>query len=186
MGFARFLLHKCGWDFKVNIPPTPKCVICVAPHTSNWDFIVGELAIRAAGLTSGFLMKKAWFFFPLGCLLRAIGGVPVDRGKKRKGQSSITESLVEAYSRADSLAVAVTPEGTRSLNANWHKGAIVIAKGANVPIVLAYIDYKNKVACLDKVMTPTGDLDADFATLLDYYKDKRYMARYPEKFDTGL
>lgn len=185
MRFARFLLHKCGWDFKVNIPSTPKCVICVAPHTSNWDFIVGELAIRAAGMTSGFLMKKAWFFFPMGYLLRSIGGVPVDRGKK-KGQGSITESLVEAFSKSDTLAVAVTPEGTRSLNAYWHKGAIVIAKGANVPIVLAYIDYKNKIACLDKVVAPSGDIDADFEALRSYYKDKGYMARYPNKFTTGL
>ena len=184
--FARFLLHKFGWDFKVNIPETPKCVICVAPHTSNWDFIVGELAIRSAGLTAGFLMKDNWFFFPLGNLLKAIGGVPVHRGKKKDGQSSITESLVEAYAKADSLAIAVTPKGTRSYNENWHKGALVIADGAKVPLVLAYIDYKNKIACLDKVFTPTGDLDADMNTILHYYKDKGYMARFPEKFSTGL
>lgn len=186
MKFAHLLLHKLGWSFKVNIPATKKCVICVAPHTSNWDFLVGELAIRSAGLSAGFLMKSAWFFFPLGYLLKAIGGVPVYRGKKGEGKGSLTDSLVKAYASADSLAIAVTPEGTRSLNKNWHKGALVVATEANVPLILAYIDYKNKVACLDKVFTPTGDFDADLDTILRYYKDKGYMARYPEKFSTGL
>lgn len=186
MRFARYLLHKFGWDFRVNVPETPKCVICVAPHTSNWDFIVGELAIRSAGMKAGFLMKSTWFFFPLGLLLKSIGGVPVHRGKKKDGKSSITDSLVYAYAKADTLAIAVTPEGTRSLNPHWHKGALVIASEANVPLVLAYIDYKNKIACLDKVLTPSGDLDADLDTIRRYYKDKGYMARFPEKFSTGL
>ncbi|MDO4511886.1 MAG: 1-acyl-sn-glycerol-3-phosphate acyltransferase [Bacteroidales bacterium] len=186
MKIARFLLHKIGWQYKVNVPDTPKCVICVAPHTSNWDFFVGELAVRSVGWKPGFLMKSTWFFFPLGMMLKAIGGVPVHRGKKKDGKSSITESLVEAYAKADSLAIAVTPEGTRSLNKEWHKGMLVVATEAKVPLILAYIDFKNKIACLDKVFTPTGDLDADLGTIRRYYKDKGYMARYPEKFSTGL
>ena len=156
--FARFLLHKFGWDFKVNIPETPKCVISVAPHTSNWDFIVGELAIRSAGLTAGFLMKDNWFFFPLGNLLKAIGGVPVHRGKKKDGQSSITESLVEAYAKADSLAIAVTPEGTRSYNENWHKGALVIADGAKVPLCWHTSPIKTKLRASIRCLRPLATL----------------------------
>lgn len=188
MGLSRLIFKKLGWDFKVNVilSDAKKCVICVAPHTSNWDFIIGELAIRSAGLKAGFLMKSTWFFFPLGLLLKAIGGVPVHRGKSKDDKRSITQSLTKAYAQADSLAIAVTPEGTRSKNPNWHKGALVIAAEANVPLVLAYIDYKNKIACLDKVLTPSGDLQADLDTILRYYHDKGYMAKYPEKFSTGL
>ena len=62
-----------GWKFVVNIPPLKKCVICVAPHTSNWDFIMGELAIHSVGMKAGFLMKDTWFFFPVGQLMKALG-----------------------------------------------------------------------------------------------------------------
>ena len=184
MQLARFILRTAGWRFKVNIPETPKCVICVAPHTSNWDFIMGELGIRSAGMKAGFLMKSTWFFFPLGCLLRAIGGVAVHRGGGE--HSSVTQTVVDEFSARESLAIAITPEGTRSLNPHWHKGLLVIAKEANVPVVLAYIDYKNKVACLDTIFEPTGDHDADLASIRKYYADKGYMARFPEKFTAGL
>lgn len=75
-----------GWSVDISVPDFPKAIICVAPHTSNWDFIMGELAIRSVGRKAGFMMKSSWFFFPLGYLLRAIGGVPVHRGR-RKGRS---------------------------------------------------------------------------------------------------
>ena len=185
---TQVIFNRLGWNFKVNVSvnDAKKCVICVAPHTSNWDFIIGELAIRSAGLKAGFLMKSTWFFFPLGFLLKAIGGVPVYRGKRKNDKHSLTESLTKAYAKSDSLAIAVTPEGTRSKNLNWHKGALVIAAEANVPLILAYIDYKNKIACLDKVLTLSGDIQADLNTILRYYHDKAYMAKYPEKFSTGL
>ena len=118
--------------------------------------------------------------------LKAIGGVPVYRGKRKDNKHSLTESLTKAYAQSDSLAIAVTPEGTRSKNPNWHKGALVIAAEANVPLILAYIDYKNKIACLDKVLTLSGDIQADLNTIQRYYHDKGYMAKYPEKFSTGL
>lgn len=188
MRLTQVIFKRLGWDFKVNVSvnDAKKCVICVAPHTSNWDFIIGELAIRSAGLKAGFLMKSTWFFFPLGILLKAIGGVPVHRGKSKDGKGSITESLTKAYAQSETLAIAVTPEGTRSKNPNWHKGALVIAAEAKVPLILAYIDYQNKIACLDKVLTPTGDLQADLNTILRYYHDKGYMAKFSEKFSTGL
>ena len=188
MRLTQVIFNRLGWNFKVNVSvnDAKKCVICVAPHTSNWDFIIGELAIRSAGLKAGFLMKSTWFFFPLGFFLKAIGGVPVYRGKRKNDKYSLTESLTKAYAKSDSLAIAVTPEGTRNKNPNWHKGALVIAAEANVPLILAYIDYKNKIACLDKVLTLSGDIQADLNTILRYYHDKAYMAKYPEKFSTGL
>ena len=71
-----------GWKVEVTVPDYPKCIICVAPHTSNLDFIIGELAYWSVGRRAGFLMKSTWFFFPLGLLLKALGGIPVKRGKK--------------------------------------------------------------------------------------------------------
>ena len=83
MNFSGFILKLFGWKVDITVPDFPKCIICVAPHTSNWDFILGELAIRSVGRRAGFLMKSSWFFFPLGYFFRAIGGIPVERKKKK-------------------------------------------------------------------------------------------------------
>ena len=171
-----------GWKFVVNIPPLKKCVICVAPHTSNWDFIMGELAIHSVGMKAGFLMKDTWFFFPLKYLLFALGGVPVSRERR----TNVTGGVIDSFNRHETLAVAVTPEGTRSRNPHWHKGFLYMAKEADVPIVLGYFDYKEKIACLDCIFEPTGDVDADMLAIKQYYINKGKGARYPEKFATGL
>ena len=157
-----------------------KCVIVIAPHTSNWDFILGELGIHSVGMKAGFLMKDTWFFFPLGYLLKALGGIPVNR----RHHVNLTHSIVEAFNTTPKLAIGVTPEGTRSANPNWHKGAIFMARDAEVPLVLAYFDYDKKVVCIDKVFDLTDDPDADLLRIKQYYKP--FHGRYPDKFVTGL
>jgi 1-acyl-sn-glycerol-3-phosphate acyltransferase len=180
MNISKWILDKCGWKFVVNVPIAPKCVICVAPHTSNWDFILGELAIRSVGKSAGFLMKSTWFFPPLGFFMKKIGGIPV----VQKRHTHVTDTVVEAFNHANEMAVAVTPEGTRSPNPNWHKGFLYIAHAAAVPVLLAYLDYGSKTICIDREFKPTGDPEADLMELKKYYKDK--VARYPQKFVTGL
>lgn len=181
MNLAGLLLKSRGWKFDLNVQLPPKCIICVAPHTSNWDFILGELCIRSKGLKSGFLMKDTWFFFPLGFLLKKIGGVPVAQHRRTNVSATVTES----FNSHAQLAVAVTPEGTRSLNPKWHKGFLYIAKEANVPIVLAYVDYPKRYVCIDCVFHTTGDIEADLISIKKYYKEHG-CARFPEKFSTGI
>lgn len=94
MNLAARILKWAGWRVEVTVPDYPKSIICVAPHTSNWDFIVGELAIRSVGRKAGFMMKSSWFFFPMGCLLRAIGGIPVVRQNKKQ---SLVEAMVARF-----------------------------------------------------------------------------------------
>mgnify|MGYP002624037921 FL=1 len=173
-------MKRTGWTFKVNLKMPDKCVIVIAPHTSNWDFILGELAIHSVGLKAGFLMKDTWFFFPMGPLLKSLGGIPVNR----RQHGNLTQSIVEAYHSTPRLAIGVTPEGTRSANPHWHKGAIFMARDAEVPLVLAYFDYKERVVCIDKIMELSGDADADLLHIKQYYQP--FHGRYPEKFVTGL
>ena len=180
MNLAKWILDRSGWKFACNIPPTAKCVICVAPHTSNWDFVLGELCIRSVGRTAGFLMKNTWFFFPMGVLLRRIGGIAV----KQHQHTNVTEQVVQEFAAHDQLMIAVTPEGTRSPNAKWHHGFLYISKQAQVPIVLAYIDYGCRKVCLDRLFHPTDDVEADMETIKRYFSG--FTARFPEKFDTGL
>lgn len=174
-------MKSAGWRFSVNVDMPDKCIICVAPHTSNWDFILGELCIRSKGMTAGFMMKDTWFFFPLGFLLKAIGGVPVAQHRR----TNVSAGVVAQMARRRRLAIAVTPEGTRSLNPNWHKGFLHIARDSRVPVLLAYIDYKHKHVCIDKTFEPTDDVEADLLAIKRYYS-RHAFARFPEKFSTGL
>lgn len=176
MNLAGWILKKAGWDFQINIPPTPKCVIAIAPHTSNWDFILGELAIRSVGMKAGFLMKSTWFFFPLGYFMKAIGGIPVKQHKNTR----VTDDVVEAFNSHDELVIGLTPEGTRSRNEKWRTGFMHIAREANVPLALAYIDYKTRKVCIDRFYELTGNIDADMAGIKKYFS--QFNAKFPEKF----
>ena len=171
-----------GWKVTITEPDYPKCIISVAPHTSNWDFILCELAIHSVGRTAGFLMKESWFFFPLGYLFKAIGGIPVPRKNKDKRKRSLTEFVVDKFKSTNKMTLAVTPEGTRSRVSQWHTGFLRMAYEANVPLLLAAIDGKEKHIYLTKRFYPTGDIDADMKSVKEYYS--QFTAIYPEKFTT--
>ena len=133
-------------------------------------------------MKAGFLMKDAWFFFPLKYLLYSLGGVPVSR----KRRTNVTSGVVESFKRRKKLAIAVTPEGTRSLNPHWHKGFLYMAKEADVPIVLGYFNYEKKIVCLDRIFEPTGDVDADMLSIKNYYDSSDICGKHHENFTTGL
>lgn len=177
MNLAAWIFKRLGWSLEISIPDYPKCIICVAPHTSNWDFIIGELVCHSLKWKASFLMKETWFFFPLNYLFKSIGGIPVPR---KKSGSELTETIISKFKESASLKLAITPEGTRKRVEKWRSGMLYIALGANVPIVLASIDYKKKLVCLNDVYTPTGDVETDMRNIKDYYKD--VSAKYPEKF----
>lgn len=176
---SRLILKMFGWQCKVTVPDLPKCVICVAPHTSNWDFIIGKLFYNAAGRHASFLIKKEWFFFPMGPIFRSMGGVPVERGRK----NDMVQQMVDLFNAKDHFQLAITPEATRKRNPNWKKGFYYIAKRANVPIVLAYMDYGKKVMGMEVVFTPTDDEEADMKYIKNYFT--QFTARHPENFATG-
>lgn len=178
MNISGLILKACGWGVSLTAPRRDKCVICVAPHTSNWDFILGLLAYKSAGRKANFLMKESWFFFPLKYLFRSLGGIPVTR--KRRGD--LTSILVSDFSRCDYMNLAITPEGTRSGKAEWHTGFIRIAGEANVPLQLGIIDYKHKRIIIDREFTPTGNIEADLNRIKEFYAPYAECARFPQKF----
>ena len=173
---CRFILHLLGWKVEVSVPDYPKCVICVAPHTSNTDFFLGKLAYLSIGRHAGFLIKKDWFFFPLNIIFRSMGGIPVDRSK----HSDLIDQIVDKFNKHEHFNIAITPEATRKRNPDWKKGIYFIALKANVPIVLAYIDYKEKSIGLKKTFIPTGDFEKDMIKIKQFYKN--YHAKYPDLF----
>lgn len=179
MNLSGLILKTFGWKVSITVPDFPRCIICVAPHTSNWDFILGKLAYASVHRKAGFLMKSSWFFFPLGYLFKAIGGVPVERRNK---SVSLVDVLTRRFCSSERLALAITPEGTRSRTDRWHTGFLAIARNADVPIVLGVLDYGSKRIIIESVFEPSGDIDADILTIKDYYS--QFTAKYPEKFST--
>ena len=143
----KILFDWLGFSENVTEVLPDKCVIALAPHTSNWDFVIGRLYTMAIGQSNLFLMKKEWFFWPLGILMRRMGGIPVYRDKKMK----VTDSVAEMARNADVFRVCVTPEGTRKANSEWKKGFYYIALKADIPILLYGLDFKTKtIVCTKK------------------------------------
>jgi len=165
--FSQWIFKILGWKALVTVVEPPKSVICVAPHTSNWDFLIGKLYYWSLNRKSSFLMKKSWFFFPMGSLLRSMGGVAVDRTQK----TSVTDQMAEEFNTRATFHLAITPEGTRKLVEKWKMGFYYIAVKANVPIQLAYIDYKKKEMGITGILYPTGDEKADLETIQAFYRN---------------
>lgn len=176
MGFCKSILRLFGWRVLCTVPDYPKSIICVAPHTSNWDFVLGKFAWWSLGRKAGFLMKEAWFFFPMKYLFRAMGGIPVSR---RRG-ASLSETIIHKFDTSESLCIAITPEGTRARVSQWRTGFLHIAYEARVPIVLGAIDAVNKLVHLEKTFTPTGDIEADMRAIKSYYR--QFQGIIPENF----
>ena len=172
------LLKWSGWSVDITVPYRDKAVICVAPHTSNWDFIMGLLAYRSLGRKASFLMKKFWFFFPLKYIFKSLGGIPVDTKKSR----SLTSILIEDFKSMPRLNLAVTPEGSRSAVQKWKTGFLTIAYNANVPIQLGVIDFKNKKVIIKQEFITSGDFQKDLRDIRKYYSDFKDAAKYPDKF----
>lgn len=174
---SKWILGLAGWNAVVSVEEPIKSVICVAPHTSNWDFVIGKLSYSALGREASFLMKKSWFFFPLNFFFKGIGGVPVDRSKK----NSVTQQMVDEFNSREKFHLAITPEGTRSLVENWKMGFYYIARDAGVPIQIAYMDYAKKEMGIKALFYPTGNEIADLEKIQSFYRG--VQGKFPEKFN---
>ena len=171
-----FLLKLFGWNYELPVEIPHKSVICVAPHTSNWDYVIGMIFYQSVGGKPHVLMKKEWFVFPLGYLLKSMGALPVDRKKR----ASVSEQMVEIFHSKNNFQLAIAPEGTRSKTDQWKTGFYYIALNAGVPITLAYIDYAKKEVGVKEIFYPTGDVEKDIEKIKNQYKDVR--AKHPKRF----
>lgn len=174
---AKWVLYKrMGYTFESTIPLPSKFVIALAPHTSNWDFIIGLLHSRAEGFQCNFMMKKFWFFWPLGYVMKALGGIPVERSKKM----SLTDQMAEQAKQLDTFHLCITPEGTRKRVTEWKKGFYYIALKADIPILLYSLDYEKKLIKCTKSIIPNGDVDAQMQEIKSYYQGVK--GKKPEQF----
>ena len=173
------LYRLLGWTKVVTVDHPKKCIICLAPHTSNWDFVIGQLYMRAEGMQANFLMKREWFVGPLKPFFKSMGGIPVWRSK----HSSMTDRLAEIAGQNEIFRLCITPEGTRSLNPQWKQGFYYIALKADLPILLYGIDYRLKKILCTKSILPTGKIEEEMTQIKLYFKDMQ--GKHPKNFTIG-
>lgn len=172
----KILFGWMGFTADVTEPHPDKYIIALAPHTSNWDFIIGQLYSGATGFRCNFMMKKEWFFWPMGILMRRLGGIPVYRSKRMKA----TDVMAEQAMQMQTFHLCITPEGTRSATKDWKKGFYYIALKANLPILLYGLDFDRKRIVCHKTIIPNGDIDTQMAEIKAYFKE--FKGKHPEKF----
>jgi 1-acyl-sn-glycerol-3-phosphate acyltransferase len=158
-----------GWRVEGGLPETKKFVFIAAPHTSNWDLPFMLATAYILGVKISWMGKHTLFEGPFGWFMRALGGIPVNR----TAPQGLVQQVAEIFHRSDTLILAIPPEGTRKKVAYWKSGFYHIARTAQVPIGLSFLDFGRKVAGLGPLITPTGDVRADMEKVRAFYRDIR-------------
>ena len=177
-GLSLAVLKLAGWKVSGQLPANGrKCVLIAAPHTSNWDLPYTLMVAFALRLNIYWMGKEQIFRPPFRGLMMWLGGLPV----RRESANNLVAASITALQEADGpVQLVVPPEGTRSKARYWKTGFYYIATGAQVPIVMAYMDYERKVSGLGPVFEPTGDIEADMATIKAFYAP--FKGKNPSQF----
>ena len=144
-----------------------RCVIIGVPHTTNWDFVFFLGATAEMGIRPSFMGKHTLFKWPLTRFMYDMGGVSVDRSAKGR---NYVDQVVDAFAKADNLALVVAPEGTRNASRPWRSGFYHIAHKAGVALVPAWVEDKTGRGGIGPAIMPSGDYSADLEKLLAYYQ----------------
>lgn len=170
---GRFLLGRMGWRMEGELPDCPKLVAALAPHSSNWDFIIGASLVFALGLRVAFIGKHTLFRWPLGVFMHWLGGIPVNRARP----DGFADAMIAEFSSRQQLWLGIAPEGTRTNGAQFKSGFYRIARAAGVPILPVYFNYRRKVMGFLPLVHPDRDVDDGVAGVRDLLE--RHGARKP-------
>ncbi|MCB2065793.1 MAG: 1-acyl-sn-glycerol-3-phosphate acyltransferase [Erythrobacter sp.] len=162
----RWLYRRKGYQVGNRPPNLAKFIIVGAPHTSNWDFIFFAGAVQEVGIKPSFIGKHSLFKWPMRRFMFDMGGMPINR----KAPQGYVKSVIQMIERAETIALVIAPEGTRSSDGKWKTGFYHIAMGAGVPIVPAWLDAASGKAGFGEAIMPTGDLRADLLRLAAFYR----------------
>ena len=163
---GRFVLRLLGWRIEGKLPDLPKQLVIAAPHSSNWDFVLGVALVFAMRLDARFLGKAELFRGPLGPFMRWLGGIPVDR----TNPDGVVDGAIAEFQAGKRLVLAMAPEGTRRPVEKWKTGFYRIATGAGVPIVPGYFDNGRRRVGFGPVFQPSGDMERDLELLQGFYR----------------
>lgn len=187
----KLIARLMGWQISAELPEdvrkvVDRAVLVAAPHTSNWDAFWIIVAAKIMKIPLRFGIKREWLKTPLAPVLRWGGAIGIDRRPKgAEGRiRSQVDAMISLFERYPKLTLALAPEGTRRKAERWKTGFYQVAVQAGVPLVLSHLDYKKKVAAIDRVLYPTGDMAADFRVIAEYYADK--TPRHPQRFSLDM
>ncbi len=162
---ASLCMLATGWRFEGALPNLRQFVLIVAPHTSNWDFPIGIMAMFALGIRGTFLGKDALFKPPFGFIFRWLGGIPVDRFST----NNVVDQTIAFFRTREKIILALSPEGTRKKTARWRTGFYWVAVGAGVPIVPVAFDFPRKRWIIHSPQVMTGDAEHDIRHLRSFF-----------------
>ena len=172
---SAFILGLFGWKVKIDFEEFPKkYIIAVVPHTSAWDFPIGILTRSIMKQKIKYVAKASLFKFPLGGIMKLMGGVPVDRSKR----NNFVDSVVDIFNEREQFAVCIAPEGTRTKVDKLKTGFYYMAKGAEIPILLCRFDYSLREVQIAKPFYTTDDMEADIEFIESYFRG--VPGKYPE------
>ena len=172
--FSRFVLRLAGWKLVNEMPSKKKYILIGAPHTSNWDWVVGFFMMAGLGLKPRWIGKDALFRGVAGPVMRALGGIAVVRGAR----DNFVDQIAGVYKQSKELVIAIAPEGTRKYVDHWKTGFYHIANEARVSVAMAFLDYSKKICGIGGHFFPSGDIKADMQILREFYVD--VAGKFPE------
>jgi len=174
---SKIILKIIRWRVDGSLPTDQsKYVLIVAPHTSNWDFFLFVLTVSVLRLQPSVLIKDTLFVGPLGWFLRYCGAIPVNR----RQAGSLVTYISGIYEEREEFVLIITPEGTRSPNANWKRGFHHVARAAEVPILVVYVDSAVRTIGIEGLMDPSEDVDGDIQKLKTFFDGKKGLK--PENY----
>ena len=172
-----FFLTGWKWNYKVTCD---KCVMIAAPHTSNWDLFYAMATYWRFGVDAKFFIKDIYTKGLHGYFFRKLGAIGVNQSKN----NNLVAQAIDLFNANDKFVLLVPAEGTRKKVAKWRKGFYHIAKGANVPVALGYLDYKNKISGVGKLLYLSDNYEKDMQVIENFYKDIK--GKYPEKYNPKI
>ena len=179
--FCARLLKKMGWTVDSDAAPVEKCVILGVPHTCVGDFLVSYLYYTGIGHTAHIMIKKEFFFWPLGPILRGMGALPLDRANS----TASMKGIIDAMKDAENFYIAICPEGTRKPVGKWKTGYHLIARSVGCPVYMGYFDWGRKQVGFDEVpFELTDNARKDTERLQQAYEDRKLVGKHPEKYIT--
>lgn len=173
---AKAFLKTLGWKVIPLNQKIDKAVIIVAPHTSTWDLFIALAISLNIDANIRWVGKKEIFAFPFGPILKKLGGIALDREHCHNTVSAI----VKEFKKNKEFLFAISPEGTRASGKYWRSGFYYIAIKAEVPIVLAFLDYEKREGGFGKIIYPTGKVQEDLEEIKKFYDT--IHAKHPKKF----
>ena len=180
-GWAKFcgwLLRRMGWESVGGPMKEKKAIVLGVPHTSVWDFLVSYLFYTQFGKVAHIMIKKEFFFWPLGPILRACGAVPVDR----ESAASMVRSLIHEMDQADEFHLAIAPEGTRKAVKRWKTGFHLIARETGATVYVGYYDWGRKRISVGEPIELTDDPKADMQRIYDIYRPMGIQGLHKDGF----